>query len=237
VSVLEVRRVTKRFGSLVALNDVEFTLSEHEILGIIGPNGAGKSTLFNVIAGLEPVDSGDVFFEEKNLASMDDDALTLLRRDNFGFVFQAFHVLPQLSVEQNVALPLLLRKIDSNARAKAAIAAVKPGIPYRTMNEITIPATIGTHWLLLKKEAGSETVTVCELAAAPKARPPAVGRTTVWTTSLMWSTTGILSATNSMASSTTRIPSTHSFSSHAQGPGRVIRLVNRPNRPIMRSGI
>jgi len=77
-----------------------------------------------VIAGLEPVDAGDVFFQEKNLTAMNDDALTLLRRDHFGFVFQAFHVLPQLSVEQNVGLPLLLRGIGSNEKARAAIASV-----------------------------------------------------------------------------------------------------------------
>ena len=62
--------------------------------------------------------------KKRNLTAMDDDALTLLRRDHFGFVFQAFHVLPQLNVEQNVGLPLLLRKIDSSAKVRAAIAAV-----------------------------------------------------------------------------------------------------------------
>jgi putative ABC transport system ATP-binding protein len=65
-----------------------------------------------------------VFFEEKDLTLLDDDALTLLRRDHFGFVFQAFHVLPQLNVVQNVALPLLLRGINSTERARAAIASV-----------------------------------------------------------------------------------------------------------------
>jgi putative ABC transport system ATP-binding protein len=70
------------------------------------------------------VDSGTVEFRGKSLTAMDDDALTLLRRDHFGFVFQAFHILPQLSVEQNVALPLLLRGIPSVEKARAAIAAV-----------------------------------------------------------------------------------------------------------------
>src|SRR5258707_43774 len=82
-----------------------------------------------------------------------------------------------------------------------------------TMKEMTMPATIGTHWLLEKKSPGLDTVTVDELDAAPKARPPAVGRTTVCTRSLMWSTTGILSATNSIASSSPRIASTQPFSS------------------------
>jgi len=95
-----------------------------EYVAVIGESGIGKSTLLNVIAGLEPLDEGKVFFEEKDLTLLDDDALTLLRRDNFGFVFQAFHVLPQLNVEQNVGLPLLLRGIDSSEKANAAIASV-----------------------------------------------------------------------------------------------------------------
>jgi putative ABC transport system ATP-binding protein len=122
--VLSLRGVTKRFGPRIVLNSISLDVAAGEYIAIIGESGIGKSTLLNVIAGLEPPDEGKVFFEEKDLTSLDDDALTLLRRDNFGFVFQAFHVLPQLSVVQNVALPLLLRGINSTERAKAAIAAV-----------------------------------------------------------------------------------------------------------------
>jgi putative ABC transport system ATP-binding protein len=106
------------------LNNISFEVAAGEYVAIIGDSGIGKSTLLNVIAGLEPVDAGRVFFQNTEITALDDDALTLLRRDNFGFVFQAFHVLPQLNVVQNVALPLLLRGIDSNEKAKAAIAAV-----------------------------------------------------------------------------------------------------------------
>jgi len=122
-TVLSLRGVTKRFGTRTVLNGVSLDLAAGEYVAVIGDSGIGKSTLLNVIAGLEPIDAGEIFFEQKNLTAMDDDALTLLRRDNFGFVFQAFHVLPQLSVEQNVALPLLLRKMNTE-KAKAAIAAV-----------------------------------------------------------------------------------------------------------------
>ena len=122
--MLSLRGVTKRFGPRIVLNSISLDVAAGEYVAIIGESGIGKSTLLNVIAGLEPPDQGKVLFEGKELTSLDDDALTLLRRDNFGFVFQAFHVLPQLNVEQNVALPLLLRGINSTDKAKAAIASV-----------------------------------------------------------------------------------------------------------------
>ena len=122
--MLSLRGVTKRFGPRIVLNSISLDVAAGEYIAVIGESGIGKSTLLNVIAGLEPPDEGKVFFEEKDLTALDDDALTLLRRDNFGFVFQAFHVLPQLSVVQNVALPLLLKGINSTESAKTAIAAV-----------------------------------------------------------------------------------------------------------------
>ena len=121
--MLSVRGVSKRFGARSLFEDVSFAVGPGDYVAIVGDSGIGKSTLLNIIAGLEPMDGGEVIFEGKSLGGMDDDALTLLRRDNFGFVFQAFHVLPQLTVEQNVALPLLLRKLPTE-RAKAALSAV-----------------------------------------------------------------------------------------------------------------
>jgi putative ABC transport system ATP-binding protein len=137
-AVLSLQGVTKRFGVRAVLNSVSLEVAAGEYVAIVGESGIGKSTLLNVIAGLEPVDDGQVFFEHRDLTAMDDDALTLLRRDHFGFVFQAFHVLPQLSVEQNVALPLLLRGIQSTEKARAAIAAVglagREGSPPRELS-------------------------------------------------------------------------------------------------------
>jgi putative ABC transport system ATP-binding protein len=122
--VLRLVAVSKRFGGRAVLNQVSLEVRPGEYVAILGESGIGKSTLLNVIAGLEPVDTGQIFFGDEELTRLDDDALTLLRRNHYGFVFQAFHVLPQLSVEQNVGLPLLLRGIDDPARVRAMIAAV-----------------------------------------------------------------------------------------------------------------
>jgi len=94
---------------------------------VLGDSGIGKSTLLNAIAGLEGVDEGRILFGDHDLTRMADDALTLLRRDHFGFVFQAFHVLPHLTLEANVGLPLVLRgapEAEIAQRSRAALASV-----------------------------------------------------------------------------------------------------------------
>jgi len=125
--VLKLVSVVKRLGGRTVLNGVSLELAAGEYIAIVGDSGIGKSTLLNVIAGLEPLDSGKVLFGEKEVSSMDDDALALMRRDSFGFVFQAFHVLPHLSVVENVALPLLLRGISDQEKPRAMLAAVGLG--------------------------------------------------------------------------------------------------------------
>ncbi len=107
--MLYISSVEKRFGDRAVLSAVSLRVEAGEYVAIVGESGVGKSTLLNIIAGLEAPDAGEVLFEGARLNDLDDDALTLLRRDRFGFVFQAFHVLPHLTVEQNVGLPLLLR--------------------------------------------------------------------------------------------------------------------------------
>jgi putative ABC transport system ATP-binding protein len=107
--MLDIAGVAKSFGGREVLRAVSLRVAAGEYAAIVGESGVGKSTLLNIIAGLEEPDSGAVRFEDLDLASLDDDARTRLRRDRFGFVFQAFHVLPHLTVEQNVGLPLLLR--------------------------------------------------------------------------------------------------------------------------------
>jgi putative ABC transport system ATP-binding protein len=125
--MLKLIGVGKRFGGRKVLNAVSLEVAAGEYVAVIGESGIGKSTLLNVIAGLEPADSGSVLFDGVDVARLDDDAQTLLRRERFGFVFQAFHLLPHLSVLQNAGLPLLLRgvpQVELEERARAAIAAV-----------------------------------------------------------------------------------------------------------------
>src|SRR5262249_8051824 len=121
---LRLTAVTKRFGARTVLNAVSLELAAGEYVAVVGDSGIGKSTLLNVIAGLEPVDSGVVIFENKNLTTLGDDELSVLRRDCFGFGLRACHFLPHLPVEENVALPLLLRGTASRERARRMIAAV-----------------------------------------------------------------------------------------------------------------
>ncbi|OFZ95138.1 MAG: ABC transporter ATP-binding protein [Betaproteobacteria bacterium RIFCSPLOWO2_02_67_12] len=119
--------VTKRFGARTVLNAVSLDAGQGEYVAIVGESGIGKSTLLHVIAGLEPVDCGRIEFEGIDITRLDDDAATRLRRDRFGFVFQAFHILPHLSVAQNVGLPLLLRGVPQaviDQRAVSLVAAV-----------------------------------------------------------------------------------------------------------------
>ena len=125
--MLDISGVGKQFGERLVFGAVSLRLGAGEYVAIVGESGTGKSTLLNIIAGLEPPDSGEIYFEEINLKNLNDDARTVLRREKFGFVFQAFHVLPHLTVEQNVGLPLLLRAIEEKTikeKSKKMISAV-----------------------------------------------------------------------------------------------------------------
>src|SRR5688572_31854966 len=102
------------------LADVSLELAAGEYVAIMGESGIGKSTLLNLIAGLDEPDQGSVTLDGVELTGLDDDARTLVRRRHIGFVFQAFHLLPHLTVVQNVELPLKLHG------ASAAAAPARP---------------------------------------------------------------------------------------------------------------
>jgi putative ABC transport system ATP-binding protein len=130
--LLELRGVTRRFAPdrPPVLEDVSFSLAAGEYVAIMGESGVGKSTLLNVIAGLDRADSGSIRLDGVELTGLDDDARTTLRRAAMGFVFQAFHVLPYLSVGRNVGLPLALNGVaagEAAARVAAQLAEVGLG--------------------------------------------------------------------------------------------------------------
>jgi putative ABC transport system ATP-binding protein len=121
---LECRRIRKTYGNgRVVLSDLDFILAPGEYVAIMGDSGVGKSTLLNLIAGLDAADSGDMLIDGVNMSSLDDDAATRLRRQKLGFIFQAFHVLPHLTLNQNVGLPLLLNGLPLQ-RAEQLLDAV-----------------------------------------------------------------------------------------------------------------
>ena len=115
--------ITRRYrpDSAPVLDRLQLQLAHGEYLAIMGESGSGKSTLLNLIAGLDRPDGGRVLFEGADLAALDDDTVTLWRRASIGFVFQAFHVLPYLSVLQNVALPLELLGVRDPQRRQRSL--------------------------------------------------------------------------------------------------------------------
>jgi len=110
--------VTKTYGSgdaaVSALDDVSASLHAGEFTAIMGPSGSGKSTLLHVLAGLDRPTSGEIYIGDTELTSLNDKQLTMLRRDEIGFVFQSFNLLPTLTAAENIALPMRIsgRKPD-----------------------------------------------------------------------------------------------------------------------------
>ena len=124
--MLSVRNLCKSFSgprAKTVLRDISFDLAAGDYVAVMGESGIGKSTLLNLLAGLDRPDSGQVLLDGADLGALDDDALTLIRRKQMGFVFQAFHILPYLTVAQNVGLPLALNGVR-NAKMRSRVAAL-----------------------------------------------------------------------------------------------------------------
>ena len=122
--MLSLASLSKRYGSTPVFQDATLTLAGGEFVALLGESGVGKSTLLNCIAGLDQADSGSVHIAGLDLRALGDDARARLRREKLGFVFQAFHVLPHLTVAENVSLPLRLLGRNDDARVAALLDAV-----------------------------------------------------------------------------------------------------------------
>ncbi|HVL75031.1 MAG TPA: ABC transporter ATP-binding protein [Noviherbaspirillum sp.] len=125
--MLTLHDVSKSYAGRKILSGLSYTLHDGEYVAVMGESGVGKSTLLNLIAGLDAPDAGDIVIDGVSLAGIDDDAATRLRRKQMGFVFQAFHILPHLTLAQNVALPLLLNRAPPQQRVLAMLEAVGLG--------------------------------------------------------------------------------------------------------------
>lgn len=112
MNLLEVKQLSKIYGSgetaVKALKDVSFTVPKGEFVAVVGESGSGKSTLLNMIGALDTPTSGKVLIDGKDIFEMKDSKLTIFRRRNIGFIFQAFNLIPELTVEQNIIFPVLL---------------------------------------------------------------------------------------------------------------------------------
>ena len=112
MDLLEVKNICKTYGSgetaVRALKDVSFSVPKGEYVAIVGESGSGKSTLLNMIGALDTPTSGKVLIDGRDVFAMDDKKLAIFRRRNIGFIFQAFNLIPELTVEQNIIFPVLL---------------------------------------------------------------------------------------------------------------------------------
>lgn len=112
MNLLEVKSICKTYGTreaaVQALKNVSFTVPKGEFVAVVGESGSGKSTLLNMIGALDTPTSGKVLIDGKDTFSMKEEQRTVFRRRNIGFIFQAFHLVPELTVEQNIIFPVLL---------------------------------------------------------------------------------------------------------------------------------
>ena len=112
MNLLEVKGLSKTYGSgeaaVKALKDVSFNVPKGEFVAVVGESGSGKSTLLNMIGALDTPTNGKVFIDSKDIFAMKDGKRTIFRRRNIGFIFQAFNLIPELTVEQNIIFPVLL---------------------------------------------------------------------------------------------------------------------------------
>ncbi|MCI9033036.1 MAG: ABC transporter ATP-binding protein [Lachnospiraceae bacterium] len=112
MNILEVQDLCKIYGTgetaVKALNHISFCVRKGEFIAIVGESGSGKSTLLNIVGALDNPSSGKIWIDGKDIFTMPEKKLTVFRRQHIGFIFQSFHLIPELNVEQNIIFPLLL---------------------------------------------------------------------------------------------------------------------------------
>lgn len=120
MNLLEAKSISKIYGSgetaVHAIKNVSFSVPKGEFVAVVGESGSGKSTLLNMLGALDTPTSGKVFIDGKDTFSMKEKKLTIFRRRNIGFIFQAFNLIPELTVEQNIIFPVLLDSQKPNKR-------------------------------------------------------------------------------------------------------------------------
>lgn len=137
MNVVRTESLTRIYGDeihkLYALKDVTFSVAEGEFVAIMGPSGSGKSTLLYLMGGLDQPTSGKVFLQEKDISTVNDNTLSEIRRQQIGFVFQFFNLIPVLTAQENVAMPLILDGVPRyEALQRANKALQKVGLLDRT---------------------------------------------------------------------------------------------------------
>jgi putative ABC transport system ATP-binding protein len=141
-AIIRLENIFKIYGSgeteVKALNDVNLTINEGEYCSIMGPSGSGKSTAMNIIGCLDRPTSGNYYLDNVDVAQMDDKALAHIRNKKLGFVFQQFHLLPQLTALENVMLPMAYANINpTERRDRAVVALTRVGLEKRLNNKPT----------------------------------------------------------------------------------------------------
>jgi putative ABC transport system ATP-binding protein len=133
IALQNIRKTYKQGGNEIrALDGVDLSIARGEFVAIMGPSGSGKSTLLNVLGALDKPDSGTYHLEQDEIGSMDDDASSDLRNRRIGFVFQSFHLLPRLTVLENVLLPQRYAAvIDNSAEQRARVLLERIGLGQR----------------------------------------------------------------------------------------------------------
>ncbi|GAA0127356.1 ABC transporter ATP-binding protein [Clostridium senegalense] len=118
MEILMINNLTKIYSSykgvkeVKALDGISLTINNGEFVGIMGPSGSGKTTLLNILSGVDNKTSGEIIIKDKNISKMKKDELALFRRKNIGYIFQDFNLLDSLNLEENIALPLILDKLE-----------------------------------------------------------------------------------------------------------------------------